>query len=76
MESKLQLQPGETLHFISSKSKGSLAETDINEYEIKNQNGDVVGTVVHKDTTSRRGKRTQEVVQKDISGDTIVDTSW
>lgn len=37
MESKLQLQPGETLHFISSKSKGSLAETDINEYEIKNQ---------------------------------------
>ena len=76
MESKLQLQPGETLHLLSSKSKGSLSETDIYEYEIRDENGAVVGTVVHTDTTSRRGRRTQDVVQKDISGNTIVDTSW
>lgn len=53
-----------------------MAETDIYNIEILNSNGEVVGTVEHTDTTSRKGKRTQEVVQKDISGNTIVDTSW
>ena len=76
MEEKLKLEPDYVLKQVKHKSKGSMAETDIYDIEILNANGEVVGTVVHTDTTSRRGKRTQEVVQKDMSGNIIVDETW
>lgn len=76
MESKLKLEPDYTLKQVSHKSKGSMAETDIYNIEILNSNGEVVGTVEHTDTTSRKGKRTQEVVQRDMSGNIVVDERW
>lgn len=77
MKSKIKLNPGETLKRESSRSKGSMAQTDIDTYFIVNEVGEVVGTVVHEDHTSINGfKRTQSVTQKDKDGNIIVQESW
>jgi hypothetical protein len=77
MKSKIKLNPGETLKRESSRSEGSMGQTDIDSYSILNEAGDIVGTVVHKDHTSINGfKRTQNVTQKDKDGNIIVQESW
>lgn len=77
MKSKIKLNPGETLKHESSRSKGSMAQTDIDSYSIVNEAGDIVGTVVHEDHTSLNGfKRTQSVTQKDKNGNIVVQESW
>lgn len=77
MESKIKLNSGEELKFENSKSKGTMAQTDINHYSIINEAGDVVGTVIHEDHTSLNGfRRTQHVTQKDSDGNIIVQESW
>lgn len=77
MQSRLKLKQGETLKQTNHRSKGPLAEMDIYTYEIIDQAGEVVGSVVHTDHTAIKGfKRTQTVEQKDKSGKVIVDEQW
>ena len=77
MRTKIKLNPGEELKLKSSRSKGSMAQTDINSYSIINSSGDVVGSVVHEDHTSLNGfKRTQHVTQKYANGKVVVELSW
>lgn len=77
MKSKIKFNPGESLKRESSRSKGSMAQTDIDTYSIINEAGEIVGTVVHEDHTSINGfKRTQSVTQRDKNGTIIVQESW
>ena len=78
METRIKLHPGETLKLVSSDSKGSLAETDIVTYSVLSTTGDVVGSVVHTDHTSRKApfRRSQSVVQRDAQGAKVVDEAW
>jgi len=75
--SKVKLNDGETLKHVSSRSKGPLAEEDITEYSILNSEGQVVGTVIHKDHQAIKGsRRTQSVYQTDTSHKVIVEENW
>lgn len=77
METKIRLNPGETLKPTGHRSKGPLAETDIYTYAIVNEDGIVIGSIEHTDHTSINGlKRSQLVVQKDSAGNVIVETRW
>lgn len=77
METKLRLNPGETLKSIGHRSKGPLTETDIYSFAIINELGVEVGSVVHTDHTSINGlKRSQHVIQKDSAGNLIVEMRW
>jgi len=77
MKDKVKLKEGESLRHEQSTSKGFMAEEDINEYSIVNEQGQVVGSVVHHDHTAvRGGRRTQSVRQTDSSGNVIVNESW
>ena len=73
METKIRLNPGETLKPTGNRSKGPLAETDIYSYAIINE----TGSVEHTDHISINGlKRSQHVVQKDSAGNVIVEVRW
>lgn len=77
MRTKIKLNPGEELKRESSRSKGTMGQTDIYTYSVINSEGGVVGKVVHEDHTSLNGfRRTQLVIQTDQSGKTIVQESW
>ena len=77
MQTKLKLNPGEKLKLENSRMKGTLSETDIDQYSIINQAGDVVGSVEHTNHTSIKGsRRTQHVTQKDQAGNIVVELSW
>lgn len=77
MRDKIILNAGEKLRHERSRSKGTMGQTDIYTYSVVNENDDVVGSVTHTDTTALNGfKQTQSVIQKDASGNVIVDESW
>ncbi len=77
METKIKLNSGETLRHDKHKSKGSMAQTDIDYYSILNEKNEVVGNVVHEDHTSLKGfRRTQHVTQTDINGKIVIQESW
>lgn len=77
MKERLKLNQGETVNHVKPRSEGFMAETDIEEYEIVNAAGEVVGSVTYKIHTAVKGFRvTHSVVQKDINGKAIVDTRW
>lgn len=77
METKIRLNPGETLKPTGHRRKGPLAETDIYSYAIINEAGIEIGSVEHTDHTSINGlKRSQHVVQKDRAGNVIVEARW
>ena len=77
MESKIKLNAGEKLKHDSHKSKGTMAQTDIDTYLILDAKNEVVGKVVHEDHTPLKGTgRTQHVTQTDTSGKVIVQVSW
>lgn len=77
METKIKLNSGEILRHDNHRSKGTMAQTDIDTYSILNQNNEVVGKVVHEDHTPLDGRgRTQHVTQTDADGTTIVKESW
>ncbi|MEA5670507.1 hypothetical protein VA602_04055 [Pseudomonas sp. MH2] len=77
MQSRVKLNAGESLKFISSHSKGFIAEEDITEYSVVDSQGQIVGAVVHRDHTAVNGfRRSQSVRQTDINGKVIVDESW
>ncbi|WP_216597486.1 hypothetical protein [Marinagarivorans algicola] len=71
------LNDGEEIKGKGSRSKGSLAETDIYSYEIVSSAGEVVGTAEYTHHTAIKGFGvTQTFTQKDISGKMIVDERW
>jgi hypothetical protein len=77
MRTKIKLNLGEELKHESHRSKGSMAQTDITTYSVINEQGEIVGSVVHEDHTSLNGfSRTQHVTQKDKNGKTIIQESW
>ena len=49
MDTRIKLNPGETLRLDDSRSEGTHGQTDVSRYSILNANGVVVGTVVHTD---------------------------
>lgn len=77
MKEKLILNSGEELVLESRKSKGTMAQTDIEHYSIVNANGVVVGNVLYEDHTSLNGfRRTQTIIQTDLNGNVLVRASW
>lgn len=77
MKSKIKLNSGEILKHDNHRSKGSMAQTDIDTYLILNEENEIVGKVVHEDHTPLNGSgRTQHVTQTDINGKVIVQASW
>ncbi|MGF1841551.1 hypothetical protein [Vibrio atlanticus] len=77
MKTRIKLNQGEELKHDNHRSKGTMAETDIDTYSVVSQDGNIVGKVIYTDHTAIRGfRRTQTVVQTDSSGKVIVDESW
>lgn len=77
MKSKLKLASGETLRHEGSRSEGFMGETDIASYSVIDVAGNVVGTVEHTQHTAVKGFRVSNaVVQRDLQGTILVDTSW
>lgn len=77
LENKLKLNHGDKLIKVSHKMKGSLQETDIYEYNIVDQNGNIVGYVDYTDHTSIKGfQRTQSATQYDIDRKVVLDITW
>lgn len=71
---KLKLNPGETLRQESHRTKGTMAEEDIYEFSILNAQGQVVGSVTHRDLTTIKGfHRRQSVEQRDANHKLIVE---
>ena len=74
---KLKLGSDESLRHESSHSHGPLGEEDVDIYAVISVNGDVVGSVEHRDHTAIQGfRRTISVIQKDASRKTIVEEHW
>lgn len=77
MREKVKLNSGETLKHESSRMKGTLGQTDIDTYSILSDQGEIVGSVVHADTTAINGfKHTQTLLQKDAEGNVVLDLRW
>lgn len=77
MYSRIKLNEGDTLQLDRSETKGTMSETDINHYIIINEEGEVVGKIIHEDHTSINGfHRTQHVKQTDSNGKIVLETSW
>lgn len=77
MQEKLKLAKGETVAFVSSRSRGFASETDVSEYNVLDADGEVIGTVVFTEHTAVRGFRvTNTVVQKDAQGNVLVSETW
>lgn len=77
MRDKLILKDGEDIVLDRSRQKGTMAQTDIEYYNVVNQDKEIVGTVKYTDHTSLNGfSRTQHLEQNDSDGNLIVDISW
>lgn len=77
MQEKLKLAYGETVAFVSSRSRGFAGEEDISDYNVLDADGKVVGTVVFTEHTAVRGFRvTNTVIQKDAQGSVLVSETW
>lgn len=75
--SKVILQPGESLEHKRSSSKGFMGETEVDEYDVLDTNGKIVGKVVYTEHTAVKGfHRTQTVRQIDMEGRVLRDTNW
>lgn len=76
-KSKISLKGGEQLRHMGSKSKGFMAETDVDDYEIIDVDGAVVGSVTVEDHTAVRGsRRTISIVQRDAAGALVKSENW
>lgn len=77
MRDKLKLAEGDTLNYKASRMKGFAGETDVNDYDIVDATGTVIGSVEFTEHTAVRGLRTtHSLVQKDAQGKVVVSTSW
>ncbi len=74
---KLTLIQGQVLVHKSSKTKGFMGETDVDDYSIVAVDGSEAGTVRVEDHTAVKGfRRTITVVQADIDGKEVIRTSF
>lgn len=74
---KLILSDGQAVVHKEHKFKGSLQETDIDTYDVVDQDGVKVGDLEVVDHTAVRGfARTVSVRQRDAAGRVLVETSW
>lgn len=77
MEDRLKLARGHSLKLEGRREKGTMGQTEIYTYAVVNAGGEKIGSVVYTDHTALRGSgRTQSVLQKDASGQVLVDESW
>lgn len=77
VKKRMFLRDGEMVKPKGSRTKGSLAETDIYSYELVDANGRVTGTAEYTYHTAIKGfKVTQTLVQKDSTGKVLVDERW
>ena len=77
MREKLKLQPDQTLRKIGSTTDGFMGETDVSEFEIVNERGEVMGFVTYKEHMTVKGfRQTYSLVQKDLNQRIIVDQRW
>lgn len=77
MRNKIILKDGEKLKLISNKSKGHMGQTEITTYSVVDEGGNIVGSVVHTDAFQINGLRHRNhVIQKDSSGNVLVDLNW
>lgn len=74
---KVKLQQGETLVHKRSASKGFMAEEDVDEYDVLDADGKVVGQVVYTDHTAVNGfRRTQTIRQTNKDGGLVTEAKW
>ncbi|MFZ3402829.1 hypothetical protein LCG94_05770 [Aeromonas salmonicida] len=77
MQSRVKLQPSETLKRESSRTKGSMGQIDIVTYAVLNADGAVVGKVVHTDEITLNGlNNRQSLRQTDLAGNVVVEEFW
>ncbi|WP_429037171.1 hypothetical protein [Aeromonas veronii] len=77
MENRVKLQLGETLKRESSRTKGSMGETDIVTYSVLDADGAVIGKVVHTDEITINGlNNRQSIRQTDLAGNVVVEEHW
>lgn len=77
IKSKFKLSPTENPVLISSKSKGFMSETDIDNYNIVDTEGNITGSAEHTSHMAVRGfKTTNSLVQRDNNGNIIHRTDW
>ena len=77
-KTKLVLKEGESIHLESSRDAGFLGEKEISVYEVKDAAGVVTGSIQYTEHTNVKSpyKRTFHLVQRDKTGQAIVDTRW
>jgi hypothetical protein len=74
---KLLLADDQKLKHTGSATKGFMGETDVDTYDVIDQNNLVVGTVTVEDHTAVKGfKRTISVVQRSSDGTVLVQEAW
>lgn len=74
---KIVLESGCSLQYKKLRTNGFMQEADIEEYDIVNASGEIIGAVVVTDHTAVRGfRRTVSVKQRDRLGRVLVDESW
>lgn len=76
-KSKIILGSGETTQLTGRSTKGFMAETDIETYDVIAADGTKMGDITVEDHTAvRGGRRTISVTQRDAARKTIVQESW
>ena len=76
-KNKVLLKDGETLVLTGRSSKGFMAETDVETYDVVDADGQKVGSVTMEDHTAVKGlRRTISVVQVDLAGEVLVREAW
>lgn len=77
MENRVKLQPGEKLKHESSRTRGSMGQTDVYTYSVVNADGVVVGKVVHTDEITLNGlNNRQSIRQTDLAGNVVIEEHW
>ena len=77
MEEKLRLSPGDTLRHDQHEEKGYMGQIDVDYYSVIDKNGSIVGSVIYTQDMAIKGfKVTHSLIQKGISGEIILETTW
>lgn len=72
----LKLDPTQSLKRTSYRTKGSMAEKDLYEYDVLDSDGSCVGKVLHVDEVTRQGVNRQYVKHTDSNGEVILEQNW
>ncbi|WP_421267501.1 hypothetical protein [Aeromonas veronii] len=77
MENRVKLQPDEKLKHESSRTRGTMGQTDVCTYSVVNEDGQVVGKVVHTEEITLNGlNKRHSIRQTDLSGNVVVEEYW